>query len=1062
MSGVVIAAAIVGLAAAIAGLLLAIQIREHPWRGSRLGYVVGAIALVTLFSLLALGVLDSLLSRMHVLGIADRGIKDITGLGIGASQDFIKETIERWAAWYGQAQAAYIAPPSVVLRDYLVIDSVLLVPAYVTLLGMVRWRSRWIDPKRPPKMVSDDRTEVFENFSAFVRRFLVPIAIAVLDITENLITEFAIRSPLRELESQVARGQDISTTDISASGWLDALRWITVLKWALLIYFVLGTIPSLVNISRSERARRDRIVVRNALFRLRALIALALIYGLLVVMRLQIPDVIRRWNPWQGILAGIAVTILGVVSWIWARRILVARRGSRWRPTRGVVVAVAVGLVIITVVSGFIGNGPIGLAVPAAALILVALLSGLGPTEPEALTRFVDLPATETEEEESESHPVGSPSAAEATGEEESRVGHTTLPRLLAIAPGLVLGVAALRALLPEAVFNHPNKAALTAWILFLTLVLPIAVAMLLFLILGTKKASQLSDLSSEPSIVLRIIGLVVGIYVYYRVVSAVWSFSQAVSALVIVAAFMTIATVGMGALSAWVEAVPPARGLSALGFQRTPIFAFLLIWILLIGPPLERQGYHDVRVDLLISNTLAPTTIEGALAKWEARNAPPEAEVGVKRPVPMLFVAANGGGIKAATWAAFSLDCVLRGGDGVDSSETRALCEAITPEGVNRTGTVFAVSGVSGGSMGIANFMAHEVETNGEADPGWVRTVLGDDFVSPSIAWQLFVETPRAFLQFSPGMDRAEVMERSWERGWDERGVDERATAAAWGSDQEIASPLQRGLFAMWEEFGERIPLPLLNSTTVEDGCRVIVSPLMTDGTDSIEASQGGRNCTGIGRLDGPMPEDQLFAASRDIRHFLCGSDIRLSSAALASARFPWVSPSGRLPFCEANTGSVHVVDGGYLDNSGGETIAALWEAVRGDIEARNAGLTSSCVVPYLILIDSGYGPTPESKQDDVPELLVPLKGFFAAASSRTIEGRNEAAQEFRRPVLGVDQDDRVATVYLRNQPSGEAPLGWTLDDTSIDALEAQLASNADALSEIQSWFSEADACSA
>jgi len=374
--------------------------------------------------------------------------------------------------------------------------------------------------------------------------------------------------------------------------------------------------------------------------------------------------------------------------------------------------------------------------------------------------------------------------------------------------------------------------------------------------------------------------------------------------------------------------------------------------------------------------------------------------------------------------------------------------------------------------SIGLAEFITHQIQIRrGETqtvdergkEVGWVRDVLTDDFVGPSVAWQLFVETPRSLLQFLPGMDRAEVLERAWERAWVEHP--EGLAAALLERDVEVTSPFANGFMLTWATYHRDLPLLLLNSTTVEDGCRTLVSPLATDGTDprtpDEEASGvGGRNCTSIARLDNELRFGQLYAATRDVRHFLCsGTDVRLSTAALMSARFPWVSPSGRLPFC-AGGGSVHLVDGGYLDNSGGETIAELWETVQDWVESRNAASNTSCIVPYLILVDSGYGPTPAPKGEDVRELLVPPKGLFAASSSRTIEGRNDAALAFRRPVVGVAVTDRVATLYLRSQPEGQAPLGWTIDDTTAAGLESQLLSNKEGLDEIEAWFANPDPC--
>jgi hypothetical protein len=65
-----------------------------------------------------------------------------------------------------------------------------------------------------------------------------------------------------------------------------------------------------------------------------------------------------------------------------------------------------------------------------------------------------------------------------------------------------------------------------------------------------------------------------------------------------------------------------------------------------------------------------------------------------------------------------------------------------------------------------------------------------------------------------------------------------------------------------------------------------------------------------------------------------------------------------------------------------------------------------------------------------------------------------------FRRPVDGVGITDRVATLYLRSQPQGEVPLGWTIDDTTAAALESQLFANKEGLDEIESWFTNPSPC--
>lgn len=1038
-------AALVGFGLAVGGVWLTVAKRNEAWVGKRLGYFVGTVALVVLFASVALGTLDALLARMHVVGAADRGLTSITGFGLGQSASFISETIERWASWYGQARTAYVASPNVVLWTSLVIDCLIFVPAYVTLLAMIRWRSSILEPAWRGEEVREDAPP-WTDRGQMLRRVGVPIALAAADIAENLLTEAVVRQPLQ--------GRIEGGDAVTVSGGLElSLRAATIAKWALAIFLILNTIPALAlglrhtrkrladkRAAAEKRGEKQQETLGAALLRLRAMIVLVGGFCLIANLGLQVPDVIRRWSWREATLAVLSAIAFGVVVWIWSRRILGAHRQDERQPTRR-------SLEVATIVVGLgallgLWSGPVGLIVPALALGVLVVIDPLGPEERPA---FGDPPS----------------------------FGVVAAPKLLAIAPVVFLGVGAMRALLPEAIFNHPNKAWPTLLVLGFAGVLPISVAMLLYRALGRRRIVELSMGTGRGATTIRIVAIALAAYVSWRVVAAVWSFSQAVGALAVIGIFFTMLAALAGAVSLWVERVPPTRGLVGIGFRRTPAFAFLVVWLVLAGT-VDRPEYHDVRRDLATSANAPTTTVDAILTDWLTRNPPPPTDGDTKVQVPMLFIAANGGGIKAAAWTAFALDCVLDGGDAVLDRETRAECEQITPGSTSHLGSVLAMSGVSGGSVGLAQFFSRQVQMlrgeNAEAagvgpdeEFGWVRGVLTDDFVGPSIAWQLFVEAPRSLLQFLPGMDRAEVLERAWERAWVTRP--QGFAAALWGLDADVDSSLAIGFMQTWATYRRDLPLLLLNSTTVEDGCRVIVSPLATDGTDprtpdEEAAGVGGRNCTSIARLDGELPSGQVYAATRDVRHFLCeGSDVRLSTAALMSARFPWVSPSGRLPFC-AGGGSVHLVDGGYLDNSGGETIAELWEAVEPWVEARNAATATSCIVPYLILVDSGYGPTPAPKSDEVRELLVPPRGFFAASSSRTIEGRNDAALAFRRPVDGIAVSDRVGTLYLRSQPEGQAPLGWTIDDTTAGGIESQLLSNREGLDEIESWFANQHPC--
>ena len=65
-------------------------------------------------------------------------------------------------------------------------------------------------------------------------------------------------------------------------------------------------------------------------------------------------------------------------------------------------------------------------------------------------------------------------------------------------------------------------------------------------------------------------------------------------------------------------------------------------------------------------------------------------------------------------------------------------------------------------------------------------------------------------------------------------------------------------------------------------------------------------------------------------------GHDVAASTAILNGARFPWVSPGGTFTHqpCNAKEGDPksndHVLDGGYFDNAGAETLREMTRAIR------------------------------------------------------------------------------------------------------------------------------------
>ena len=237
----------------------------------------------------------------------------------------------------------------------------------------------------------------------------------------------------------------------------------------------------------------------------------------------------------------------------------------------------------------------------------------------------------------------------------------------------------------------------------------------------------------------------------------------------------------------------------------------------------------------------------------------------------PLYIVATEGGGIRAAYWTAIVLG-------------------EIQDRNPNFAPHLFAISGVSGGSLGAVVFDALLAEPN----PGSIKfrekaqAILGQDFLSPALASMLYPDLVQRFLPFPvPYFDRGRALELGWEKAWRDTMGNDRFS----GSFVDLWKPGAR----------EWMPALFLNGTSVEKGNRIITSNLRV--TNNF--------------LDAEDAAEKLAGHSLDATKAAC--HIPLSTAAHMSARFTFVSPAGHFP-----DGS-RIVDGGYFENSAATTAYEL-----------------------------------------------------------------------------------------------------------------------------------------
>jgi hypothetical protein len=312
-------------------------------------------------------------------------------------------------------------------------------------------------------------------------------------------------------------------------------------------------------------------------------------------------------------------------------------------------------------------------------------------------------------------------------------------------------------------------------------------------------------------------------------------------------------------------------------------------------------RNYHRVRLcgqsDPQCHSVPAPTgaidnykerpNVTEAAKAWYEQAAPVYHALHPGQPVPFFIIATAGGGIRAAYWTATVLE-ELEQEFGPEASKDLYATTGKPPpaDGLIRH-LLFAISGVSGGSVGSAAYIA-AIQDNALNNDRPIKPTkyLEGDLLAPGLASLAFIDIPSNFLPDLGQIDRGTALERGLER--QSGGLMSRPFVSFF---PQIGSSRDSWRLASWR------PALLLNATDLETGRRIITSNLQID--------------------------KDTFVDSYDALHLL-ESDVRLSTAAHNSARFTYISPAGNL-VPAAGKPNGFVIDGGYYDNYGAQTALEL-----------------------------------------------------------------------------------------------------------------------------------------
>jgi hypothetical protein len=519
-------------------------------------------------------------------------------------------------------------------------------------------------------------------------------------------------------------------------------------------------------------------------------------------------------------------------------------------------------------------------------------------------------------------------------------------------------------------------------------------------------------------------------------------------------------ATLALGSIAGMLSATalliqdrPTAEIFRWIGLHRSPLVTMLALTLVLVSIFGGQGSIHEV--DRGTTSTSADDTRLTMADSFDAwlRSSEPCLTTAGGRPVrPMLLIAAEGGGIRAAYWTVRGLQAIADTTCGARS----ALFSA----------------GASGGAVGltVARFSGTADSPNSAAavdavkkmaEPGTLSRAADGTFVRDMVYGASGVPVPRyAESDWYGWKDRARLIEDGWAGATGDGGLD-------WG-DRDFLTPS--------DELSPSTGQLILNSTDVKHACRVWVSqvspglPVTRTGAASFDPERSCDKTPGPGaRTNRPVHRVRAVRAG-------VGPEVLPGPDPVLHGR-----PAHRtVPLRHAQRSDRAVSTGGDCGRQGVAILAADpaggWRIHRGlraghdhrpvrrlakPVRDHNTkvldskGSTEPLIVPIVVFLSNGDRAVvqPAIHSSPTSELAVPLLTFLRGRTSLT---GNDALLERARAAVEIDGfcpvtesacadlqrhfPSRVVAVDRVTQPEIGAPLGWVMSRASFTSMDMEM----------------------
>jgi hypothetical protein len=425
----------------------------------------------------------------------------------------------------------------------------------------------------------------------------------------------------------------------------------------------------------------------------------------------------------------------------------------------------------------------------------------------------------------------------------------------------------------------------------------------------------------------------------------------------------------------------------------RINLHVIVVFFAFIIGLIFEPHDVHTSNKKTIAAYNNRQTLHE-YFENWVALR-PGIADTSNKKEYPLIFVLSDGGASRAGYWVA-SVMAKMNEGTGGEFNKH-----------------LFCLSGASGGSVGNAAYFnllrAKQISDTITHDLADVQEYLKTDFLTFTLARMLGPDVFRHIFPFQFVDDRGAALARVLEQG-----------------------PSGKCLLydSMSTKFSELItqkkqpytlPILCINTTRMQDGLPAVIS--------NIDFS------------------DPRFNQRLDFLDLLDEEkDIKLSTAVVLGASFPYVSPAGRVDSAGKEDKANYFVDGAYFDNSGSGVVSEMVNILLRD--PLYLAHQQKLKIYILHIANSPNEGVPLEKVNPmINDLAAPVKTLLGAYGTQTIVNDNRLLNLMK---YHFPNDTLYRRINLYDD--GDNPnysMNWVISEKLLDSMNTSLIRN----KELKKW---------